>query len=248
MQINTAPASDGVRWVTEAFKLFLKQPLGLPAMAVIYFFMHLPVVIPGVGGVIAAVLSPFATLGLMSACREIAAGRMPSPALYLKPFQDATHRRALLRLGAANAVLTLFVVMLTLLLGVAETMLTTDAAPTATDVRWDNFAWLLLLYAPVIVLMWFAPMLAGWHDAGPAKAMFGSVIACWRNKSAMLMFALAISVVVITVAMLIGALLGALGSSNEMASILIGPAALVLLGVVQASVYVMYTTIFGKET
>lgn len=244
MQINTAPTADGVRWVTGGFKLFFRQPLGLPAMSVLYFFMHLPVIIPFVGPIAAAVVSPFATLGLMGACREIAAGRMPTPSVYIRPFQDAALRRRLFRLGAVNALLTMIAITFMMLAGVGETVAATESpAASATGVRWDNLAWQLLLYTPVIVLMWFAPMIAGWHGAGPAKAMFGSLIACWRNKSAMLMFGLAISAVIVAAATVIGMLLGALGASKEMASILIAPASLVLLAVVQASIYLMYTTV-----
>jgi hypothetical protein len=49
----------------------------------------------------------------------------------------------------------------------------------------------LLLYSPVMALMWFAPLLAGWHDMPPGKAMFGSAVACLRNLGALLVYGLA---------------------------------------------------------
>ena len=248
MQINIAPASDGVRWLGEGFKLFLKQPLGLPAMTVLYLFMHLPVVVPIVGVIVAAVLSPFATLGLMGACREVAAGRPPRPSAFFAPFQDGAMRQRLFRLGAVNAALTMIVVLLVTLAGVGETIAEgASTPPAAIDIRWANVGWQLLFVTPVLVLMWFAPMLAGWHGADPAKAMFGSVIACWRNRSAMLMWGLAVSAAIFMLTTVISVLLGALGSTMDVASVLIAPSALILTSIVQASIFVMYTTVIGAE-
>lgn len=251
MQIITAPASDGVRWVTEGFKLFFRQPLGLPAMTVIYSFMHLPVLVPVVGVLIVAVVSPFAVLGLMGACREIAAGRMPTPAVYIAPFQDAGQRRRLLQLGGAYALLIIVISVVMLLIGVGELIQVDESKPpTLADIDWSNVHWgnvvgVLLLTTPLMLLMWFAPMLAGWHGAGPGKAMFGSLVACWRSKLAMLMFGLAALAAIIAVATVLAVLVGLLGSSKELASILFAPAALVLAAVVQAGIYAMYTTVFA---
>ena len=253
MRINACAATDGVRWVTQGLRLLVRQPLGLPAMTVIYFFMHMLVIFGAVGVIITAVVSPFAVLGLMGACREIAAGRMPTPAVYITPFKEPGQRKRLLQLGAANAALIVVVSLLILLAGVGELIQVDGSkAPTMADIDWDNVRWgnvigVLLLTAPILLLMWFAPMLAGWHGAGPGKAMFGSLVACWRNMSAMLVFGLAVSAVILAAATVLGVLLGLLGSSKELISILFAPASLVLLAVVQAGTYAMYTAVIGES-
>lgn len=246
MQIRSAPISDGVRWVTAGLRLFGRQPLGLTAMTVFFFFMHVLAVIPVIGPIVAALLSPFATLGLMAAFREVAAGRVPTPLVFANVFRSAEPRRQLLRLGAANAVLIVAIGLVLQLINAGEYVTAGDASAIPRP-DWDNAAWQLLPLLPVAVLMWFAPMLAGWHGAGPAKAMFGSAIACWRNKMAMLMYVLAIGAVLMVVAMALGALVTALGVSTQATSLIIAPVVLAALTVVQAGIYVMYETVFGDR-
>ncbi len=242
--IRAHRAGEGVRWLVEGFRLLRQQPLGLPAMAVIYLLMHLPALLPAVGLAIATVLAPFATLGLTSACREIHLGRAPSPAVYTALFKDAVQRRALYRLGIANAILTLIAVALLLALGLAQPTPADTPAGTPNELDWVHIAWQVSLYVPIALLMWFAPMLAGWHGASPAKAIFGSIVACWRNKAAMLVYGLAVSAVILVVTTVMGLIVAALGISTELSSVLIAPIALVMLAVVQAGIYAMYAAIF----
>jgi len=96
----------------------------------------------------------------------------------------------------------------------------------------------------VMALMLFAPVLAGWHGIAPAKAMFGSVVACWRNMGAMLVFGLAAGALTLGVSVAAVMLLTSLISSRELVSILMAPLALVLMTVVQASLYPMYRSVF----
>ncbi len=245
--IRTLRASEGMRWLAEGFQLFRQQPLGLPAMTVIYLLMHLPALLPGVGLAVATVLAPFATLGLTSACREISRGRAPTPAVYFELFQNPTSRRALFRLGIANAMLTLVAVSIMLLLGLDQTSATPAPQGTAPETDLSGVAWQLALYVPIAVLMWFAPMLADWHNTPPVKALFGSVVACWRNKGAMCVYGLAVTVVVLALATVVGMLVAALGVSKELSAMLVAPLALVMLAVFQAGIYAMYAGIFLSE-
>jgi hypothetical protein len=248
MQIRSAPVSDGVRWVTDGAKLFARQPLGLAAMTVVYLFMHVPALIPVVGPIAAALLSPFATVGLMSAFRQVANRRMPTPLVFAAPFQNADMRRRLLQLGVAYAVMLVVVGLALAAVGAGESTIAASPASSPVAAEWDDIAWQLLLLLPVALLMWFAPMLAGWHEAGPGKALFGSAVACWRNKGAMLMYLLAASAVAAAAAMVTGALIDASGMSKEAASQLFAPVLLVLATLIQSGTFVMYETILGGDT
>jgi hypothetical protein len=97
-----------------------------------------------------------------------------------------------------------------------------------------------------MVAMWFAPMLSGWHGLAPGKAMFGSAVACWRNKGAMLVYGLLMTAVLTGVSFLAVALLGALLSSTQVLSMLLAPVGLALMTFVQASFYPMYRSIFTE--
>jgi hypothetical protein len=218
MQINILPAGAGITWLREGMRLFGRQPVGLPAMVVLYLMMLVvPALLPVVGIAISGVLAPFASVGLLGACRDVAEGRMPTPLAFALPFRPSPARLQLLRLGIVNAILLLIVATL---------------------------AMLLLLYLPVMALMWFAPVLTGWHTIAPAKSMFGSVVACWRNMGAMLVFGVAAGVLTLGVSVAAVMLLSAVISSRQLLSIVMAPVALVLMTIVQASLYPMYRSVF----
>lgn len=242
MQIHFLPASAGFAWLREGMRLFRRQPLGLPAMVVVYLMMLLaPALLPIVGIAISGVLAPFASVGLLTACRDVAEGRMPTPLAFAAPFRDAAARLQLLRLGIVNAILLLLVATL-------ATLLTPEppagAPQSLQELPVEALLIQLLLYTPVMVLMWFAPVLAGWHALTPAKAMFGSVVACWRNMGALLAFGLAAGAFTIAISVAAVMLLTTLFSSRELLSMLMAPLALVLMSIVQASLYPMYLAVF----
>jgi hypothetical protein len=243
MQINNAPASAGLAWLREGMRLFVRQPIGMPAMVVVYLMMLLaPALLPIIGIAISGVLAPFAAVGLLTACRDVAAGRMPTPMAFAQPFRPSPARLQMLRLGIINAILLLVVATLAALL--TPELPSGEAPQSLQDVPLNALLVQLLLYMPVMALMWFAPVLAGWHGIAPAKAMFGSVVACWRNMGAMLVFGLAAGALTLGVSVAAVMLLTSLISSRELVSILMAPLALILMTVVQASLYPMYRSVF----
>jgi hypothetical protein len=243
MQINILPAFAGFTWLREGMRLFGRQPIGLPAMVVLYLMMLIaPALLPIIGIAISGVLAPFASVGLLGACRDVAEGRMPTPLAFAQPFRPSPARVQMLRLGIINAILLLIVATLAALL--APELPDGDAPQSLQDVPLASLLLQLLLYLPVMALMWFAPVLAGWHGMAPAKAMFGSVVACWRNVGAMLVFGVAAGVLTLGVSVMAVMLLTSLISSREVLSILMAPLALVLMTIVQASLYPMYRSVF----
>jgi hypothetical protein len=243
MQINILPARTGFAWLREGARLFGRQPVGLPAMVVLYLMMLIaPALLPVVGIAISGVLAPFASVGLLGACRDVAEGRMPTPLAFVQPFRPSPARVQLLRLGIINAILLLIVATLAMLL-VPEPP-GGEAPESLHEVPLPSLLVQLLLYLPVMALMWFAPVLSGWHGIAPAKAMFGSVVACWRNMGAMLLFGIAAGALTLGVSVAAVMLLTSLITSREVLSIVMAPLALVLMTVVQASLYPMYRSVF----
>jgi hypothetical protein len=243
MQINILPAGAGVSWLREGMRLFGRQPIGLPAMVVVYLMMLVvPALLPVVGIAISGVLAPFASVGLLGACRDVAEGRMPTPLAFVQPFRPSPARLQMLRLGVINAILLLVVATLAMLLTPEPPA--GEAPQSLHDVPLQPLLVQLLLYLPVMALMWFAPVLTGWHGIAPAKSMFGSVVACWRNVGPMLVFGVAAGVLTVGVSVAVVMLLGALITSRELMSIVMAPLALVLMAIVQASLYPMYRAVF----
>ena len=243
MQINILPAGAGITWLREGMRLFGRQPIGLPAMVVLYLMMLIaPALLPIVGIAVSGVLAPFASVGLLGACRDVADGRMPTPLAFAQPFRPTPARLPLLRLGIINAILLLIVATLAMLL-MPESP--DGAAPQSLqEVPLQSLLVQLLLYLPVMALMWFAPVLTGWHGIAPAKSMFGSVVACWRNMGPMLVFGIAAGALTLGVSVAAVMLLTSLITSREVLSIVMAPLALVLMTIVQASLYPMYRAVF----
>jgi hypothetical protein len=244
MLINSVPAGTGMRWLVEGGRLLRRQPLGLPAMVVVYLMMLLvPSIIPLVGLAISGVLSPFASVGLMQCFREAAQGRAPNPAQFAQPFRDDKQRINLLRLGLVNAGLLIVVAVLASV--IAPQPETASAPQSIEELPLQSLLVQLLLYTPVLVLMWFAPLLAGWHGMTPAKAMFGSAVACLRNMGALALYGVGALVLTVGVSLVVVSVLTALTSSREMLSFFVAPVALVLMTIVQGSFYPMYLSIFA---
>jgi hypothetical protein len=246
MQINTVPAGNGMRWLLEGGRLLRRQPLGLPAMVVVYLMLLLvPAIVPLVGLAISGVLSPFATVGLMQCFREAAQGRAPSPIQFAQPFQDERQRQALFRLGLINAGLLIVVAVLASLIAPQP-----EAPPGPESIEELPLRTLLaqlLLYSPVMLLMWFAPLLAGWHDMTPGKAMFGSAIACLRNMGALIVYGMGAIALTVGVSLIVVTALTAVVTSREVLSFLLAPIALLLMTIVQGSFYPMYLSIFATQ-
>lgn len=243
MLIRTVPAISGALWLRDGWRLFARQPLGLPAMVVVYLMMlFVPAMLPLIGIAISAVLAPFATVALLAACREVDARRAPTVNLFLQPFQDPATRVPMFHLGVVNAGLVLAVALAGSMIGGPE-----PAAPPVSlqDIPLDAVALQLLLYTPVLMLMWFAPVLVGWHRLTPGKAMFGSVIACWRNKAAMVVYALAVSALMMVTSAVVVGLLAPLFGSSQALSLVLAPLGLAIMTLVQASFYPMYKSVFG---
>lgn len=247
MQILSLPASHGAAWLRDGWRLLKRQPIGLSAMVVVYVFaLLLPVLVPApyVGLIVLGVVSPFATLGLMAAFREVEAGRLPTPGVFARAFKDPATRNALFRLGLIHAGLMLIVVVVGgAFLGPLPASSEADPA-TMDDLRPERMVLVLLLYGPVMIAMWFAPMLTGWHRLTVAKAMFGSAVAFWRNKGALALYGLLAVCIMVGVSAITTALVGAFFSS-QVAPIVVAPIALALTTFVQASFYPMYRSIFA---
>lgn len=245
MQINILPASAGFTWLRDGIRLFGRQPIGLPAMVVVYLMMVLtPALLPVIGIAISGVLAPFATVGLLGACRDVAQGRMPTPLAFAQPFKPAPARLALLRLGIINAILLLVVATLATLLAPSPPP-GTPPPQSLQDLPLAGLLLQVLLYLPVMAVMWFAPVLAGWHGISAGKAMFGSLVGCWRNFGPMLFFGLAAAVLTFGVSLLAVLLLSAFVASRELLQIVLAPLALILMSIVQASLYPMYLAMFS---
>ncbi len=195
MKLHPVPASQGLQWVKLGARTFFRQPLAMAGL----FFMFMAVVsvlsvIPLLGSLLAVALVPSATIGLMAASREAHAGRFPMPVLLITAFRDGMVKaRPMLMLGA------IYAVVLTALMGLATLAAPSDVPVIGPDTEvtpemlrqamfGPGMLVMMLLYIPVLMAFWHAPALVHWHGVSPVKSLFFSVLACWRNKAAMLVY------------------------------------------------------------
>lgn len=240
MKLNVVPPRTGLDWVRTGIRTFLRQPLALVGL----FFMYTAAVlligsIPVLGPVAANMLVPAATLGLMAASAEAASGRFPMPTILLSAFRAGkAQARAMLVLGAAYTAGSL------LATGLGE-LLVGDATAKAGEM--DPAVLLVLaLHAPMFLLFWHAPALVHWHGIAPAKSVFFSAVACWRNKGALLVFSAAwigVFLAVGTVLSLIGVVAG--GATAVRALML--PAAMVLAAMFSTSIWFTFRDSFSAD-
>jgi len=253
MKLQIVPSRQGFEWVRLGVRTFWRQPLAMSGL----FFMFMATasllsIVPLLGTALTLALVPAVTLGLMTATREAEQGRFPMPMTLLSAFRGGPVRtRAMLTLGAGYALALLLVMALSAsLTGDAPALATLDENATPEQVRAAMnlpALWLaLLLYLPVLLAFWHAPPLVFWHDVTPAKSLFFSLTACWRNKGAMLAFGAAWLGVFMLGGLAVTLLAGALGGGRLMA-IVMYPMALFMASMFHTSLYFTFRDSFLSD-
>ena len=153
-------------------------------------------------------------------------------------------RDNLLRLGLVNGALLMLVALLAMVIAPAPAG--SGAPASIEDLPVQAVLVQVVLYLPVLVLMLFAPLLAGWHGMSPPKAMFGSAVAILRNFGAMLLYGVTTLALAVLTSVIALAVLAAIIPSRDILALLTAPIALLLMTIVQASLYPMYLSIFAE--
>lgn len=244
MKLNLVPARTGLQWVKLGVKTFFRQPLAMSGL----FFMFMATVsvislVPVLGTAISLALVPAATLGLMAASAEASQGRFPMPSLLITGFRSGPAKtRSMLILGA------MYAAGLMLVLGVSA-LFATDV-PMPAEVPGDEVSpemvrnlfanqgmWAaMLLYLPLLMAFWHAPALVHWHGVSPLKSLFFSLLACWSNKGAMLLYFFG-WVGVFMLAGLVMSLLGTLLGGTQALNLILYPMVLLMASMFHTSIY-----------
>jgi hypothetical protein len=252
MQARIVETRRGAYWLADGWRLFRVAPLGWIAMVFAYWLiMTLVSVVPLVGVAAASILVPAFSVGFMAAARAAARGAPVELALLFDGFRH--HLRSQIILGVV------YLLCLGLLLaasaladdGALAAWMLTGRRPDEEVMRSGDFlaalACAAALYAPVLMMFWFAPPLAAWHGTSPAKSLFFSFFACLMNWRAFLAYgavtallALALPLAVLSVVVI--------ASLKVAAMSLVFPLLIVLLPTLFASFYASYRDVFGVET
>ncbi len=255
MKLNIVPALTGVQWVKLGMRAFLRQPLALTGL----FFMFMAVMtiasqVPVIGLVLAMTLLPAATLGLMSATRETLENRFPMPIVLLAGFRAGAYKgRAMLMLGGWYALGFLLAIGASYLVdgGSFARVYLGGSTPSREIMMSGDFQaamWVFIgLHLPLSLLFWHAPALVYWHDLSPLKSLFFSIVACWRNFGAFMVFGLTWLGTLILVVIVITTVMALLGGASLAGDVLF-PALLLMASMFFTSLYFTFRDSFEAST
>ena len=218
MLLQTVPARQGLQWALQGMRTFWRQPLAMSGLFFLFMaLVSLVSMLPLVGGVLALVLMPAFTVGLMAASQVASEGLFPMPATLWQALRAGPRRRPMVQLGALYASGFLLLMGLSMLIdGGQFARVYLAGEPIRPELvqtgSFQSALWVsMVLYVPLSMLFWHAPALVFWQGVSPVKSLFFSWMACWRNKGAFLVYTLVWAAVfgaAAVLAMLVASLLG----------------------------------------
>ncbi|MBV6271681.1 hypothetical protein KVP09_01935 [Alcaligenaceae bacterium CGII-47] len=249
MQAAILPFSAGWFWIRHGFELFRRQPLAMFFWSVVTsFLIMLSYAIPLLGQIVLIVMTPMLTFLTLCACRNIDKGIRMLPGMWLLPLREPGVKSRLIKLGSAYFVASMAaaiiatVPFLDTLMAAMDTQGQIDYAALTLAMRGPLVSF-GILYVVISALFWHAPALIGWHEIRLTQALFFSMIACWRNKWAFLLYALSWAGVFFGLDAASGLLIQ-MGISATAIQWLLTPANIFIAAVLYCSFYPAYMTIF----
>jgi len=251
MKLNIVPARTGLIWVRLGIQTFWQQPLAMSGLFFMFMAMlSVVTVVPLIGVVLALVLLPAATLGLMAGTEQASQGKFPMPSVLISGFRTGAPRtHAMLVLGALYATGFLGLLGLSALMDggqfaslylvggkVSEELVMQESFQTAMWVT-------MLLYLPLSLLFWHAPALVHWHGVPPIKSLFFSLMAGYKNFGAFAVFG-ATWVGLLMLAAIGVSLIASLIGSPALAAMLLLPLALLIMAMFFTSIYFTFRDSF----
>ena len=239
MKLNIVPARTGIQWVKLGMRTFLRQPLGLSGLFLLYMTVVISIAqVPVVGIFIGGLLVPAATLGLMAATDEASKGRFPMPTVLLSAFRAGRQRvQAMLLLGVIYTAGSF--------LASSLAQLITGARASSTDAAGIDLTTIvaLALHTPLFLMFWHAPALVHWHGVTPVKSLFFSLVACFRNFGAFMVYGIGWLLMFLATGTAFGLVGGVIGGQS-MARAVMMPVALVMAAMFSTSMFFTFRDSF----
>lgn len=236
-------------WLVEGFGLWKRNPALLSFLVFGYWFgLMLIAAVPWLGQVLMSLAMPPLSLGIYNGCKALAEKRKVGPDILLSGFRQNLPEQ--IKIGGLYLAGSLAVLGLTTLAdgGLLAELLLGKRKLDPVTAEDPNLNVSMLIAAlgstPLMMVYWFAPLLAGWHQLPALKAMFFSFVACLRNWRAFLAFALGLA----ALALAAGLVMSLLGLVHPLLATLPGILfPLIFIPVVFASFYANYLDVFGAS-
>ena len=236
METRIVAADRGWQWIVEGFRMFRGQPLVWIAMVVILLVISIAsALIPLLGALVLNLVTPVFFAGLMLACRTTDQGGEPEIGQLFSAFK--THAAPLVTVGGIYLVGNIIAVgiMFAVAGGAALPAVLGKGGANPEALRMamggllTGLAIGLAVFAPVLMAVWFAPLLIVFRNIAPVEAMKLSLLACWQNVLPFLVYGVA--ALVLSIAAFVPLMLGFV----------------VLVPVLVCSIYMSYKDVFPEE-
>jgi len=255
MKLGIVPARQGGEWVRSGVRTFFRQPLAMTGLFFLFMgALSVLSLIPVLGNIVALILLPSGTLGMMAATREASQGIRPMPWVLIGAFRSGQKTaRAMLVLGAIYAFAFVLLMAITALADGGQFarlyfMGGTLNAEVLQDSGFEAALVIgLVLYLPLSLMFWHAPALVYWRGASPAQALFFSIVACWRNFWALTVYSVAWLGLFMATGVVVALTIGLIGSAELVGTIML-PLALLLAAMFFTSIFFTFQDSFERET
>ncbi len=199
MEVQLVSAGKGWQWIVDGYALFRKSPAMWIAITLLLGVMWLvSMIIPLLGPLLFNLFSPLLFAGLMAGCRALENGEALEIRHLFAGFKDRA--APLVTIGGVYLVGTIVVVGIVLVVA-GGSMLPSMLAKSGTDIETLRAALRSMalalaigaaVYLPLIMLIWFAPLLVMFEGMTPVAAMKLSFAACFKNTLPFTVYGLAI--------------------------------------------------------
>ena len=247
VQARVVAAKRGWQWLVEGFGLFGKSPAMWIALTVALALLWVAsLIIPVLGPLLFNLMSPVLFAGLMIGCRALENGEPLEVAHLFAGFKQQA--APLVTVGGVYLVGTVIVVGIVLVIAGGSTLPAVLPKP-GTDIETLRvaarsmalaFAVGAAVYLPLLMLIWFAPLLVVFNGLAPLAAMRLSFAACMRNMLPFLVYSAAI--LLLWLVLSLPAVLGAIGGLLVIALLVSS------IPVLICSIYASYKDIFATRS
>ncbi len=241
----------GFTWFSESLAAFRSKPLPLTGIVIFSLLVSgLLSGLPWVGTLAASCWMPFGSVFTSRAARDALEGRTPSYALLADVLRDRAARLPMVCMGILSA---LWLEAETTLFGllareqVSAWKMTEegiDFESIASNMPYEAFGIVTLLYLPLLMMTAFAPLLIVERRQHLGKSLFYSFFGILKNLPPVLLYLVCLFGLTAGAGLICQALFGAVGWAAGVAFVF-PLAAAVISTISQAGIWVMYRDLFS---
>lgn len=197
MQIHNTGAAQGWRWIVHGFAIFRKSPLLWIVFVLVFYLLAQMVPHAPFFGALLMLFYPVLIAGLMMGCHDVESGRQLQIGHLVAGFRrNPVQLTTIGAIYVIGQVLTMWVMvaiggqeLLLLLEGQAD-HLDPDVIVAAFGRMTIALLAGALLSLPLLMAVWFAPLLVAFENRRALSAMKASIVACWKNMLPLFVYAL----------------------------------------------------------